>query len=100
MTVTDLAEKMQAQAITLVDVRGAEDRASASIDGSLVLDQETMDELERLPKDSELAFICHHGNASLGAAEYFRKRGFTRVSNVTGGIDAWSKEIDASVLTY
>jgi rhodanese-related sulfurtransferase len=34
------------------------------------------------------------------AAEHFRKNGYTNVANVVGGIDAWSKEIDASIPTY
>jgi monothiol glutaredoxin len=100
MTVQELASKLKAGEITLVDVRGAHDRSRAFIEGSLFLDRETMEELERLPKDTELAFLCHHGNSSMGAAEHFRKQGFTRVSNVAGGINAWSLEIDSSVPTY
>jgi rhodanese-related sulfurtransferase len=36
----------------------------------------------------------------MGAAEYFRKKGFTNISNVAGGINAWSLEIDPSIPTY
>lgn len=100
MAVAELAGKLQAGDVTLVDVRGEAERAQASIEGSLVLDRETMEKLEGMPKDTELAFLCHHGNASMGAAEYFRKQGFTRVSNVVGGIHAWSMEVDPSVPTY
>ena len=100
LTVQELAEKLPAGDITLVDVRGSEDRNRASIPGSVVLSKEMMEELEKLPKDSEIAFVCHHGNASQGAAEYFRKQGFTNTSNVKGGINAWSLEIDSSVPTY
>ena len=100
MTVQELAERMKAGNVTLVDVRGDADRARAFIDGSLVLDREVMAKLEAMPKDSGIAFICHHGNASQGAAEYFRKKGFTDVANVSGGINAWSLEIDPSVPTY
>ena len=100
MTVQELAERMKAGNITLVDVRGDADRARAFIDGALVLDREIMEKLEAMPKDSGLAFLCHHGNASQGAAEYFRKKGFTDVANVAGGINAWSLEIDSSVPTY
>ena len=66
----------------------------------MVLTKDMMEELEKMPKDSEIAFLCHHGNASQGAAEYFRKQGFTKISNVAGGINAWSLEIDSSVPTY
>ena len=100
MTVQELAERMKAGNITVVDVRGESERTRAIIDGSLVLDRETMTKLEAMPRDTGLAFLCHHGNASQGAAEYFRKQGFTDVSNISGGINAWSLEIDPSVPTY
>ncbi len=100
MTVQELAKKMESGAITLVDVRGDDDRARASIEGSVVLTREMMEKLEEMPKESEMAFICHHGNSSQGAAEHFRKQGFTKISNVAGGIHAWSLEIDSSVPAY
>jgi monothiol glutaredoxin len=100
MSVQELAEKLNQGSVVLVDVRGAEDRAKASIAGSVVLDQQMMDQLAQMPRDTELAFICHTGNSSRGAAEYFRKQGYTRVNNVAGGIDAWSLEIDSSVPRY
>ena len=100
MAVTELAEKLRAGEILLIDVRNEEERERASIAGAEVLDKELMERLAQLPRDAELAFICHSGNSSRGAAEYFRKQGFTRVSNVSGGIDAWSQEIDPSVPRY
>ena len=100
MAVQELAKKIESGAMTLVDIRGDDDRARAFIEGSVVLTRDMMEELEKMPKDSEIAFLCHHGNASQGAAEYFRKQGFTKISNVAGGINAWSLEIDSSVPTY
>lgn len=100
MTVQELAEKIKSGEVTLVDIRGADERSRAFIEGSLVLDQETMQKLESMPKDTGMAFLCHHGNSSNGAAEYFRKLGFTDVSNVAGGIHAWSMEVDSAVPTY
>jgi monothiol glutaredoxin len=100
LSVTDLASRLEAGNFVLVDVRNAEDRAKASIGGARPLDDETMEQLGQLPKDTPLAFICHHGNSSLGAAEYFRKQGFSQVFNVQGGMDAWSQEVDSSVPRY
>lgn len=100
MTVQELAEKMAKDEITLVDIRGEDDRTRAFIEGSEVLTREVMEKLENMPKDTEIAFLCHHGNSSQGAAEYFRKQGFTKISNVSGGINAWSLEIDPSVPSY
>ena len=47
MTVQELAEKLKSGQLTLVDVRGADDRARALIEGSLVLDKKTMEDLEQ-----------------------------------------------------
>ena len=93
MTVQELAKKLEAGDITLVDIRGDDERAQSFIEGAEVLTREMMDKLEQMPKDSEIAFLCHQGNASQGAAEYFRKKGFTKISNVAGGIKAWNQEI-------
>lgn len=100
MSVQELAERLKTGNIMLVDVRGAEDRAKASIAAAVVLNEAMMDQLAQMPRDTELAFICHTGNTSLGAAEHFRKQGYTRVHNVGGGIDAWSLEIDPTVPRY
>ncbi len=86
--------------ITVIDVRPAEDRARAPFAGAEVLDAESHDRLVGLPKDTPLAFICHHGQSSRRAAEHFRERGFRAVHNVEGGIDAWSREVDPSVPLY
>jgi monothiol glutaredoxin len=56
--------------------------------------------LEALPKDTALAFMCHHGGRSAQAAEQFRALGFTKVFNVTGGINAWSEDVDNGVPKY
>jgi len=100
MSVRELSERLKGADIRLVDVRNEAERAQASIDGAEPLDQALMDELAALPRDTELAFICHHGNASQGAADYFRKQGFTAVFNIAGGIDAWAQEVDPSVPRY
>jgi monothiol glutaredoxin len=86
--------------VILIDVRGSDERALASLDTARAMDGGTMQEIETMPKDTALAFICHIGNRSQVAAEHFRKQGFSNVSNVVGGIDAWSKEIDSSVPEY
>ena len=56
--------------------------------------------LEALPKDTALGFLCHHGGRSAQAAEQFRALGLSNVHNITGGIDAWSNEVDNGVPKY
>jgi monothiol glutaredoxin len=81
-------------------VRPPADRAKAPFPAARAIDPDAVRELEALPKDTPLAFLCHHGNSSRSAAEHFRQLGFTKVFNVEGGIDAWSREIDPAVPRY
>jgi len=100
MSVSELKQKLDSNEVVLVDVRGEDERAKASIEQARGMSSELMTEIEALPKDSAIAFVCHTGGRSQVAAEHFRKEGFTNVSNVAGGIDAWSKEIDPEVPLY
>ena len=68
--------------------------------GSIPLDEEGMKIVAALAKDTKLVFYCHTGVRSRSAAEHFRTEGFTDVHNLEGGIDAWSREVDASVPRY
>lgn len=100
MSVRELKEALDAGGLTLVDVRSDQERETAAIEGARAMNADLMAELEAKPKDTPMAFICHTGGRSQVAAEHFRKLGFTEVSNVVGGIDAWSREIDPNVPTY
>ena len=85
---------------SLWDVRTEKERAIGTIKGSSLLDDAGMAKIEGMPKDTPLAFFCHHGTRSRAAAEHFLKQGFTNVSHLAGGIDAWSKDVDPSVPRY
>jgi len=87
-------------AIELVDVRTPQERDIAAIDGSRLLDQAYHDALLLRDRDTPLVFQCHHGIRSQHAAEYFRQQGFRNLSNLRGGIDAWSMLVDPSVPRY
>jgi monothiol glutaredoxin len=82
------------------DVRPDKERNIARIAGVRQLDDGAMAALEALPKDTPLAFHCHHGGRSRGAAEHFLKLGFKNVYNMAGGIEAWSRDVDPSVPRY
>lgn len=86
--------------VTVIDVRPAGERDIAPFARAEVLDADSHARLGQLPKDTPLAFLCHHGNSSRRAAEHFREQVFRAVHNVEGGIDAWSREIDPSIARY
>ena len=102
MSPSELAAEMQEadSGPTLVDVRTLEERTRARIEGSILLDDQGLQTVSALPKDTRLVFYCHTGVRSASAAEHFRAEGFTNVHNLEGGIDAWSREVDPSVPTY
>lgn len=101
MEVNELKQRLDAgPPVILVDVRPAAERSRIPMVGAVELDAASLKELESKPAETPIAFICHHGNASQGVAEHFRKKGFTDVYNVVGGIDAWSTQVDSSVERY
>jgi len=101
LSVRDADDRLRAGTITVVDVRPADERAIASINAAFeTFDGDNRARLEALPKDTALAFLCHHGGRSAQAAEQFRAKGFTNIHNITGGIDAWSEDVDNAVPKY
>ena len=101
LSVQELAQmRERGEAFELIDVRTEQEHGTASIEGARLLDDAGRGELLRLDKDTPLVFLCHHGQRSQAAAETFLQQGFTRVFNVRGGIDAWSREVDSSVPRY
>jgi rhodanese-related sulfurtransferase len=98
----ELAGRLQSGAkVPLVDVRSREEWDSVHIEGATFFTQELMQEImSEWPKDREVIFVCHHGIRSLDAASYFAGHGFLHVRSVTGGIDAWSVEVDPDLPRY
>ena len=56
--------------------------------------------LGELPKDQPIACLCHHGMRSMNVAAFLEQHGFEHLANISGGIDAWSAEVDPAVPRY
>ena len=101
ITPTETAQLLKEGKIKLIDVRTPEEYAIASVDGSVLVNQSLAQEiLETWPKDTAIVTMCHRGMRSLDAAAYLRGHGFNNTRSMTGGIDAWSLQIDSSVPRY
>ena len=51
-------------------------------------------------RNAETIIMCHAGGRSLRVAHFLAGKGFTNVANLSGGINAWSQAIDATVPLY
>jgi rhodanese-related sulfurtransferase len=56
--------------------------------------------LSELSRDQETIVMCHAGGRSLRVAHFLANQGFTNVANLSGGISAWSQQVDATVPLY
>jgi rhodanese-related sulfurtransferase len=97
----DVAKAMKSAAPPrLIDVRTRPEWEMARIQGAEVINEELSHDIMGWAKDTAIVFFCHTGVRSLDAASYFAGHGFTNVKSMTGGIDAWSQVVDASVPRY
>ena len=85
----------------LLDVREPWEFETCHIEGSVTMPMNTVpDNLKELDADQPIICICHHGVRSMQVGMYLEQRGFTRVINLTGGVDAWAKQVDSTMPTY
>ena len=97
-----LKAKMDArESFCLLDVREPWEVATASIAGSRSIPlNELPARLKELDPESEIVVMCHGGGRSQRAAEFLAAQGYRKVSNLHGGIRAWSRDIDPDVPDY
>lgn len=56
--------------------------------------------LPEIPRGRPVVCLCHHGVRSAQVVAWLRQQGWTQAVSMEGGIDAWAREVDASVGTY
>ena len=85
----------------LLDVREPWEWAVAHLDGATLLPMGTIvSRRGELDPSAEYLVYCHHGARSATVADWMREQGFGRVTNLAGGIDRWSREVDPRVPRY
>src|SRR6476469_3377484 len=92
--------RISGEPFLLLDVRNHDEYATAQIDGSTLIPmgelQGRLAELET-HKQKRIVVHCHMGGRSLRVATFLRQLGFMGAQNMTGGIDAWSQQVDTTV---
>jgi rhodanese-related sulfurtransferase len=98
--VKELLDNLETRPL-LLDVRESNEFTHCRIEGSLHIPMgEIVSRLTELDPDQETVVICHHGMRSFQVAQFLESQGFSRIINLTGGIDAWAREVDPAVPRY
>jgi rhodanese-related sulfurtransferase len=86
----------------LLDVREPWEFATAQIAGSksMPMGEIPARAFQELDPEAHIVTICHGGVRSLNVAVWMRNQGFEKVQSLSGGIDAWSREVDPAVPRY
>jgi rhodanese-related sulfurtransferase len=85
------AQRRQSAGALLIDVRNPDEwQAGHAPQATLIPLGALPDRLEEVPRDREVLLICRSGNRSGQAQRLLLQHGFTRVLNVSGGMNAWT----------
>lgn len=85
----------------LLDVREPWEHQICAIEGSrMVPMRELPSRVGELDPSQPVVCLCHHGGRSAHVASFLERQGFTEVFNLTGGLDAWARQIDPAMATY
>jgi sulfur-carrier protein adenylyltransferase/sulfurtransferase len=101
LSVKDLKRRMDAgENLFVLDVREPFEYKIANIGGMLIPQGEVPQRLAEIDRDREIIVQCKSGGRSQRIAEFLKQSGYPRVANLSGGILAWSEQIDPSVPKY
>jgi molybdopterin/thiamine biosynthesis adenylyltransferase/rhodanese-related sulfurtransferase len=98
----ELKRRMDAgERFELIDVREPFEYEIAQIDGAKLIPLgEIAERLDELKREQPIIVHCHSGMRSAQAVRLLQQRGFAKVYNLEGGIDAWSDQVDPNVAKY
>lgn len=85
----------------LLDVREDWELAIAQLSEAVHIPMgEVPSRLGELDPEREIVVMCRSGGRSATVARYLEQQGFGKVWNLTGGILAWSEQLDPSIAQY
>ncbi|HJS21707.1 MAG TPA: rhodanese-like domain-containing protein [Steroidobacteraceae bacterium] len=100
ISATEFQSRRAAGAL-LLDVRNAWEIALAPVPDAVHIPMDQVPErISELDPTRETVVICRSGGRSLRVAQFLERQGFRSVANLTGGVLAWSREVDPSIPEY
>ena len=102
ITPSALKRSLDAQnAVTLLDVREPFENQICRIEGSRLIPLGDLpSRVNELDTAVDTVVYCHTGVRSAQAVRFLKSMGFKRVKNLSGGISAWTREVDPSLQVY
>lgn len=103
ITATELKRKIDAgEDVQIIDVREQDEHNFARIpNAKLIPIREILNRMDELDPTREIVLHCHAGGRSTRAIEALKQAGFEgELTNLKGGVLAWSDEVDPSVPKY
>ena len=89
-TSTDLADQLRQGTVTVLDVRGRSEWEAGHLPGVENIPVGYLpDRLGDIPRDTPVVVHCQGGARSAIAASLLQARGYTNVTNLSGGLAAW-----------
>ncbi len=86
--------------IYILDVREPHEYQICNIGGHLIPLGDLPKRVSELDSSREIVVHCKMGGRSAKAVEFLRQSGFSRASNLAGGILAWADKVDPSLPKY
>ena len=102
ITVDDLKQlRHSGEAVTILDIREPEEIAICAFEDSTNIPMNDIpDNLHAMPEQGKVVVICHLGMRSAQVVGWLRQNGVKNSVSLSGGIDAWAREIDSAMKTY
>jgi adenylyltransferase/sulfurtransferase len=107
ITASELHQRLNDDdSIVLLDVREQHEYDYARIENAVLVPMSSVQQLgpaampEAISADSAIVVYCHHGVRSFHVGCFLAENGYTDVTNLAGGINAWSLEVDWAVPRY
>jgi rhodanese-related sulfurtransferase len=97
-----VARRAGGTAMTLLDVREDWETKLAPVPADIVHIPmgQIADRLAELDPATETVVICRSGGRSMQVANFLAGKGFGSVYNLSGGILAWSRDLDPRIPQY
>lgn len=102
ITPTELKQRLDnGEDILVIDVRERWELAITSLPFAHQIRMvEILRHVKDIPKDRPVVIMCRSGSRSVRTVEMLQLHGFSNLLNLEGGILAWAREVDPTMVSF